>query len=808
MNKPLSKLSLFVCIVLLLITLPKSYARQGSDPVEQSLNDLGVNTAAGQRLDANGNAIPDDYAPLGNSYSPDRRVELAILGPELKDSTARMSIVDDLGDGGGVLTSQEDTPFLETGVSSRGISNVRRDAAAGDVDGDGRDELVAGYMRDQEVVVRTFDDASGGYAATESVLAVAQDVLDMRVTTGDVNGDGSAEVLVTLSYADHSDLLVAGNVNGRLALLDGGKQSIPGTMTGATIQTEIATGNVDYDPAAETVLIFNELDYSTSPESGVAQYFIYDDLGAGFAVLNSGLVQGMVQGVKTAIIANTALGDIDGDGLDEVILAGLTNYTGNSCDTTGHLMIALDDANAHFANLGTNYSDVFMRGCPSFSPWQLRYLHVNTFDVDGDFVDEISINQFVYDDWKNEAPWTLKYEIPVEDNLIRVNDFGWWDRTTSDFAVGDFTGDGRGNLLIYMQNRNTVDIWGLGADDTWQRLGGIPVNFYNAQNPIVPLLVPLNVDEDSPVMTYVKADHQLIFTEPIVIAALAAPPCGPGQITDNCVTVFGSETTSSIDAETSITITSSASVGVKVQGGVITQSEFEMRETVTARLTATIGVGFYRTDTITYATGPMEDSVIFTSVPVDRYTYHVVSHPDPAMVGATVTVDLPRDPVTIMVERSFYNAHVPPDAVQIDERIFQHHVGDPHSYPTRGQKQQLLQQFPGFESALQNVGQGTGTRTVQIAIGYELSAGASLGLGYQTDVSATAGTVLAGYSVGTEVEASLRIAYGSATIYGGTVSNIDAANFASNSYGFGLFSYVYTDPPGGQQYQVLDYWVE
>ena len=808
MNKPLSKLGLFVCIALLLVTLPKSYARQDGDPVNQSLNDLGVNTTPGQRFDANGNPIPDDYTPLGNSYSPDRRVELAILGPELKGSTARMSIVDDLGDGGGLLTSEQDTPFLDSSVSSRGTPNVRRDAAAGDVDGDGHDELVAGYMRDQEVVLRIYDDEAAGFAATESVLAVAQDVLDMRVTTGDVNGDGSAEVLLTLSYADHSDLLVAGNANGRMALLDGGKQTINGTMSGATIQTEIATGNVDYDPAAETVLIFNELDYSTSPESGVAQYFIYDDLNAGFGVLNSGLVQGMVQGVKTAIIANTALGDIDGDGLDEVVLAGLTGYTGNSCDTTGHLMIALDDANAHFANLGTNYEDVFMRGCPSFSAWQVRYLHVNTFDVDGDFVDEISINQFVYDDWKNEAPWTLKYEIPVEDNLIKVNDFGWWDRTTSSFAVGDFTGDGRDNLLIYMQNRNTVDVWGVGADNTWQRLNEIDVNFYNAQNPIVPLLVPLDVDEDSPVMTYVKSDYQLVFTEPIVIAALAAPPCGTGQVTDNCVTVFGSETTASVEAETSITITSSASVGVHVQGGVITQSEFEMQETVTASLTATIGAGFYRTDTITYATGPMEDSVIFTSVPVDRYTYRVVSHPDPAMVGATVTVDLPRDPVTIMVERSFYNAHVPPGAVQIDNRIFQHNVGEPRSYPTRGEKQQLLQQFSGFESALQNVGQGTGTKTVQIQIGYELSAGATLGLGFETDVSATGGTVLAGYKVGTEYEASLRIAYGSATIYGGTVSNIDAANFAGNSYSFGLFSYVYNDAPSGQQFQVLDYWVE
>ena len=35
-------------------------------------------------------------------------------------------------------------------------------------------------------------------------------------------------------------------------------------------------------------------------------------------------------------------------------------------------------------------------------------------------------------------------------------------------AVENFTGDGRDNLLIYMQNRNTIDIWGLGTDNVWQ----------------------------------------------------------------------------------------------------------------------------------------------------------------------------------------------------------------------------------------------------------------------------------------------------------------------------------------------------
>ena len=729
MKLPFIRIMFFAVLLALLIYTPQTRAQDGGDPIQRSLDGLGVNTTEQPPTDANGNPLPDDYSPLGQTYTPGQRVELAILGPELEGTTAPLAIVDDLGDGGGTLMTRTDTPFLASDVYSRGDPNTRRNATAGDVDGDGRDELVTVYMRDQELVLRVFEDASGDYLETESVLALAENVVDIQATTGDVNGDGLDEVILGVAYLDHAELMIAGNAGPRFALLQGSGISISASLDGAHVSMEVVSGNIDYDSAAEIGVVFNEV---VDSDAGIAQYVVYDDANHGYAFLNGGLVQGIVDGVKTAVIGNIAFGDIDGDGLDEVVLVGLTNRATN-CDTNGHLMLALDDANARFTNIGTYYADVFMRGCPSFSAWRLRYLHVNTFDVDGDFIDEISVNQFVFDDWKNEAPFTLLYEIPVEDNLISVNNFGWWDRSTSDFVVGDFTGDGRDNLLIYMQNRNDVDIWGVSDDGVWQRLNGIPVTFYNAQDPIVPILVPLNVDEDSPVMQYVEADYQLVFTEPIVIAVLAAPPCGTGQSVDSCNTVFGSETTSRVDAETSITITSSASVGVNVDGGFITQSEVEVKGTVTSTLTATLGAALYRTDTITFATGPSEDTVIFTSVPIDRYTYRIVSHPDPVMINATVNVDIPRNPVTIMVERSFFNANVPSGAIQIDERVLQHTVGDPRSYPTRGQKQQLLQQHFGFESSLQNVGQGSGTRTVEIAIGGELSAGVSLGLGFTTE---------------------------------------------------------------------------
>ena len=106
-------------------------------------------------------------------------------------------------------------------------------------------------------------------------------------------------------------------------------------------------------------------------------------------------------------------------------------------------------------------------------------------------------------------------------------------------------------------------------------------------------------------------------------------------------------------------------------------------------------------------TGPIEDTVVFTSVPYDIWSYEVISHPQPELVGRSIEVRLPREPIQLMTTRELYNSNSAPDAFKIDQRVLAHTPGDPGSYPSVSEKNALLQRFTGIESDLQTVGLNT-----------------------------------------------------------------------------------------------------
>jgi hypothetical protein len=792
----------------------------GDSPVpvsklERGLNDLGVDTAQTPRESAPGLEMSTETTPLGRRPVLARTSELALVNigtPSQAPADAPLVVLDltdENGDAAAELLNVQDAgavPFLPE--SSSGSAGTMRAVVAADCDGNGLEEVVIVYQSGIETRVRRIGDQTQGFEDSDVQIASFGDVSNVAAVAVDLDLDGRDDLVLGMTIGGRGKVQ-AYRCTGDSFVPLGSETDIAPDLNGSQMWLQLAVGNVDTDAAPEIGVAVQEI----SASSGSARTLVLDDANKSFAVLRNELFIARDQDLtlRVAVTASIAMGDVDGDGLDEVLLAGLTELS-TGCNSTKQFFLALDDAAAQFNVLAGYYTAYFYSGCNSPANRRVRTIHLNALDLDGDGLAEVAANQFVYDDFVNAAPFTeiADWRLP-NDTVWNQNAFGYFDRNSSSFVVGDFNGDDRDDLAVYRQDANVVRVFGLLATATTiAELRSVSVSFQNSQVRRYPLLLAVNVDTDSAVLSYSEGDYQLVFSEPIVLAALAAPPTGKGigQNVAASFTAFGNSDSTTNESERSVTFSAGVSAGVNIDGGALTQSEFELKATVTKAATRTRGRAYELSKTIIFTSAPEEDLVVFTTVPVDQYTFTVLSHPDPQLIGSKVVVNYPRTPITLQAEREFYNRSVPETAQRIDASVFAHVVGDPRSYPSRSDKNALRQLYGGLEIGPQAVGQGAGSTEVTLQVGESISQGGALAVGFDLEVQATAGAVLSGTSVGVESERTWRITSGSATTYTGVVGAIDSANFSANGYSFGLFTYVYRSSSARQQFQVLNYWVE
>ena len=822
----------------------------GEGDLGASLNALGVNTTATARVDPQGNPLPDDYAPLGGSASfsepeafsgPTGIVathELFVVGPTVTASGSGITLLElegvQIGGAGEVqqgtvatllALDETDHPWVDDTSGSWAQSDNGRSlraAASGDLDGDGLDELVVVYV-DTSIAARpvrvlTIDDSEDGFGETLSTVADGSDVLDVQVVTGDFDGDGVASIVLALADETGIDLLFLQGEPGSYSVDTSLTKRIAATTAVDQITARLAVGNLDYDSKQELVVVVNQLSSSGGSLTGSARYFVFDDASTSFEQLASGAVSADVGGQQEAArVADVALGDITGNGLDEIVFGGLTSFN-TSCDDQPHAVVmALDNAIGGFATLGATLEYAGFFNCPAFGPWRHRFFHVTTPDLDGNGVKAIQAGRYVYASFSDEAPFTQIHELPQSVFLTANSDAGAYITTnTSAIVAADLTGDGRENIVTYHQWRPDVRVWGLSVvesvgTDGFAELSRVPIaESYNVQANVRPLLVPANVDHDSAVLAYGPASHELVFTEPLLIAVMAAAPCGEGigQNLGGCSATFGNAQATTVTSEFTVSVQASAYVGVKTAANIPLVGEFgaDFKSKVTARASFSAGESYTVQTSRRFTSGPLEDAVVFSTIPFDRYVYDVLSHPDPDMIGGTVEVMLPREPIVLKVERTFYNDRITEVSTPIGSNVFDHVVGDLSTYPSVSRKNALLGQFGGLENGPLSVGEGGGSTGLGIDVGTEVSAGASLGIEYEYSVDVTAGPALAGFSVGYGVGASLTFSSGESTSYDVSVGDLSEATFEEHQYSFGMFTYV--QPIGGQEAEVINFWVQ
>ena len=208
-------------------------------------------------------------------------------------------IITGAGAGGGPhvrIFRQDGTPiggFMAYPTTFKGGVNV----AAGDVDGDGKSEIITGAGAGGGPHVRIFrQDGTpiGGFMAYPTTFKGG-----VNVAAGDVDGDGKSEIIVVPMSANSSDKESIAKIFDQKGNL---KNKFVPFETGYVGGINVAVGNLDGDK-------FAEMAFSKTTGGEILVYGQYLDLKLKFFPFDD-----------TKVEINFSLGDLDGDKVSEIIV--------------------------------------------------------------------------------------------------------------------------------------------------------------------------------------------------------------------------------------------------------------------------------------------------------------------------------------------------------------------------------------------------------------------------------------------------------------------------------------------------------
>jgi hypothetical protein len=604
--------------------------------------------------------------------------------------------------------------------------------------------------------------------------------------------------------------------------------------------------------------------------------FVLDDSRSAYAQLLADTPTVVTSSASfMAQAADIAIGDFDNDDLNEIVAGGIAGMTGGAavCNLDGSMRYVAVLYEFDGRSLGktamtaSKDSDlVYPSGCQDDGNWMMRFAFVNAVDLDGDLDHEFHVNQYVFSAFPAaDARWeqTSLAVLPRTVLFPDGNNSGLvFDRHSAAIQAGDVNGDARGDLVSFRAAVPELSVFSLTAAHGFYRSARLALEmdddvyataFGRAINP---QLLPFNANiaDEGEVRVMQFVGHFLDFTEPLVIAALAAPPCieDVGQNLEACTTAWGRSESVSVEGEREIKFKAGVSIGAKWEQSVpITGTqvaEFSIKGTLEREASRLKSESYEVTKTITFETGPLEDSVVFTSIPYDMYRYIEVASTSADGPGMTYDIGLPREAAIRLATARFYNAHTKATAMKIDESVFRHRAGDRESYPTLAERDEILASrrtqiqalrtdcpfcwqadperpvpfldgplrtfdpfaaLPGLVSKVVGVGQGSGTTEVGVELNVSNGVGRALetSIEFEVEWMVVPGKIR-GFQLGGGVATSTTLTRSQGSSYVGTVGSIDAEHFIDNKYRFGLFTYLQADPNSGLEFEVINYWVE
>ncbi|MCE5228994.1 FG-GAP-like repeat-containing protein [bacterium] len=211
----------------------------------------------------------------------DNRLDIVVL-----DSAGIVWVMRNLG---GTPVSFSTAYRVDLGLSAGYVSSLD----CGDINGDGWIDLAVGCAGGRNMIL--INDASGLIAFSQIRYVGGTDAQTSTLKLGDLNGDGSLDVLT-------------GNQNGTIIYLNNGSGVFP--------QDEISAGVIKFGPETATAaLALGDLNHDEYLDivcsSGAGNIVYLNDHAAGFGGEGSTT---HTLGTNSSILTKIILGDVDGDG--------------------------------------------------------------------------------------------------------------------------------------------------------------------------------------------------------------------------------------------------------------------------------------------------------------------------------------------------------------------------------------------------------------------------------------------------------------------------------------------------------------
>jgi len=766
------------------------------------LQGLGIDTNSGARKDPNEIELSDSYNPIGP--------KVGILFRQCEIYAAGMSIN---GEANGLLEDQSDGngnfPVLFQESNSDWDSGYPKRSIAADVDGDGLDEIVTAvfYPTTNEIALRlvdydgstqnrgeiqritseddfsqTLDGTAGGSDDWEDAF------LRQDLQAGDLDGDGKQELLII----EARQIYILDDINSNFRLLN--HFTLPNLNGDTDTYIRASMADFDMDGLDEIIIINGE-----GSSNIVAELTIFDDLSAdndlSNPLLGPTVISTTIDGESIQLhSAGVVTGDFDGDGIPEAAIAG-QRYSNSDFAT-----IILDCAMDSKSEVQFSFLDTYMADNNENSYFIPA---MAAGDIDGDGVDELVVWEDIYklssehgeldyhDLWGNEA---LTTGLPGEGTR--------GDAPSIDIlSVGDVTGDKKADVVFYTTSGDKIRVVSV------QSAGTLGFNDISVgSGPSRPTLCLPNVDNDSAVLEYLE--HEVLFTDPVLIAVIASPPywAGINGTSQGYVgsTSFGYISGQSSEQNESHGFSVGFSVGSSFQSP-FGLAEAEIKTTVENSFNWGVATTHEVTESWGYSTNLGEDKVVFTAIPFDVYYYQILSSPDASQIGENISINIPRAPEKYNQSISYFNAHNG-DGYDISSDVVTHTPGDPFSYHSKTERDILKEDLQEglFSEHQMTVGVDT---TGNTEISLDQTETDTNSFDYSLDVSVEAevsiGGVLAGASAGFNYDYGYSTSYTTGTYVQGSVPDVPDVDYL---YTWGLLAYPVQDQ--GQKFTLVTYWTE